>query len=146
MPSSRQYPYIRFDYDDREKLHRQAVEIKNLTHGYDRELFKNFNLLVEAGERIAVIGENGIGKTTFLRALVGELKPNHGEIKWAEKAKIGYFAQDHATDFEKDVTLFDWQISHCNFAVQQATWQCGNYFFNATKAGSFQNGNRQLQT
>jgi ATPase subunit of ABC transporter with duplicated ATPase domains len=39
---------------------------------------------------------------------VGDLKPNHGEIKWAEKAKIGYFAQDHATDFEKDVTLFDW--------------------------------------
>jgi ATPase subunit of ABC transporter with duplicated ATPase domains len=108
VPSSRQYPYIRFDYDDREKLHRQAVEIKNLTHGYDRELFKNFNLLVEAGERIAVIGENGIGKTTFLRALVGEIKPNHGEIKWAEKAKIGYFSQDHATDFEKDVTLFDW--------------------------------------
>ena len=108
VPSSRQYPYIRFDYDDKDKLHRQAVEIKNLTHGYDRELFKNFNLLVEAGERIAVIGENGIGKTTFLRALVGDIKPNHGEIKWAEKAKIGYFAQDHATDFEKDVTLFDW--------------------------------------
>jgi ATPase subunit of ABC transporter with duplicated ATPase domains len=72
VPSSRQYPYIRFDYDDKDKLHRQAVEIKNLTHGYDKELFKNFNLLVEAGERIAVIGENGIGKTTFLRALVGE--------------------------------------------------------------------------
>ena len=108
VPSSRQYPYIRFDYDDKDKLHRQAVEIKNLTHGFDQELFKNFNLLVEAGERIAVIGENGIGKTTFLRCLVNELKPNHGEIKWAEKAKIGYFAQDHATDFEKDVTLFDW--------------------------------------
>jgi ATPase subunit of ABC transporter with duplicated ATPase domains len=63
---------------------------------------------VEAGERIAIIGENGIGKTTFLKCLVGSLKPKHGEIKWAEKAKIGYFAQDHAADFEKDVTLFDW--------------------------------------
>jgi len=103
-----QYPYIRFDYDDKDKLHRQAVEIKNLSHGFDRVLFNNFNLLVEAGERIAVIGENGIGKTTFLRCLAGDLKANHGEIKWAEKAKIGYFAQDHATDFEKDVTLFDW--------------------------------------
>jgi ABC-type multidrug transport system ATPase subunit len=108
VPSSRQYPYIRFDYDDKDKLHRQAVEIKNLTHGFDRELFKNFNLLVEAGERIAVIGENGIGKTTFLRCLVNDLNPNHGDIKWAEKAKIGYFSQDHATDFEKDLTLFDW--------------------------------------
>ena len=108
VPSSRQYPYIRFDYDDKDKLHRQAVEIKNLSHGFDQVLFKNFNLLVEAGERIAIIGENGIGKTTFLRCLAADLKPNHGVIKWTEKAKISFFAQDHAIDFEKDVTLFDW--------------------------------------
>ena len=57
---------------------------------------------------VGVVAPNGIGKTTFLKAVVGDIKPNHGEIKWAEKAKIGYFSQDHATDFEKDVTLFDW--------------------------------------
>ena len=109
-PSSRQYPWIRFEFDDKDKLHRQAVEIENLGFAYpDNEpLFKNLSLTVNAGEKIAIIGENGIGKTTFLRCLVGDLKPNHGEIKWAEKAKVGYFAQDHAIDFEKDVTLFDW--------------------------------------
>ena len=55
-PSSRQYPFIRFEYDDREKLHRNAVELEKLSHGFDgRTLFNDFNLLVEAGERIAII-------------------------------------------------------------------------------------------
>ena len=65
-------------------------------------LFHNLNLPLEAGERIAIIGPNGIGKTTLLRCLVGDLEPDHGDVKWAEKAKIGYFAQDHAADFDED--------------------------------------------
>ncbi|HWU83605.1 MAG TPA: ABC-F family ATPase [Methylophilaceae bacterium] len=107
-PSSRQYPFIRFEYDDREKLHRQAVEIEKLSHGYDKPLFNDFNLMVDAGEKIAIIGENGIGKTTLLRCIAGEIKPNHGSVKWAEKAKLGYFAQDHEYEFENGETLFDW--------------------------------------
>jgi ATPase subunit of ABC transporter with duplicated ATPase domains len=107
-PSSRQYPFVRFEYDEREKLHRNAVEVQKLSHGFDRVLFNDFNLLVEAGEKIAIIGENGIGKTTLLRCLAVDLKPNHGTVKWAEKANIGYFAQDHAADFEEDLNLFDW--------------------------------------
>ncbi len=107
-PSSRQYPFIRFEYDDREKLHRNAVEVQKLSHGFDRVLFNDFDLLVEAGEKIAIIGENGIGKTTLLRCLAGDLAPKHGTVKWAEKANIGYFAQDHAADFEEDLNLFDW--------------------------------------
>lgn len=107
-PSSRQYPFIRFEYDDREKLHRNAVEVEKLSHGFDRVLFNDFDLLVEAGEKIAIIGENGIGKTTLLRCLARDLTPNHGSVKWAEKANIGYFAQDHAEDFEEDLNLFDW--------------------------------------
>jgi ATPase subunit of ABC transporter with duplicated ATPase domains len=107
-PSSRQYPFIRFEYDDREKLHRNAVEVEKLSHGFDRILFNDFDLLVEAGEKIAIIGENGIGKTTLLRCLARDLTPKHGNVKWAEKANIGYFAQDHAADFEEDLNLFDW--------------------------------------
>jgi ATPase subunit of ABC transporter with duplicated ATPase domains len=107
-PSSRQYPFIRFEYDEREKLHRNAVELEKLSHGFDQPLFSNFSMMVEAGEKIAIIGENGVGKTTFLRCLAGDLKPNHGRVKWAEKANIGYFAQDHAAEFEEGLNLFDW--------------------------------------
>ena len=107
-PSSRQYPFIRFEYDEREKLHRQAVEVKNLSKGFDHVLFSGLNLQIEASERVAIIGENGIGKTTLLRCLAGDLAPDHGSVKWAEKANIGYFAQDHAADFSKDMLLGEW--------------------------------------
>ena len=60
------------------------------------------------GERIAVIGPNGIGKTTLLRCLTGDLEPSAGTVKWTENAQIGYYAQDHAADFEADTQLFDW--------------------------------------
>jgi len=107
-PSSRQYPFIRFDYDEREKLHRVAVEVQNMSKGFDRPLFSNFNFRVEAGERVAIIGPNGIGKTTLLRCLAGDLEVDNGTIKWTDKANVGYFAQDHAHDFAKDVVLTDW--------------------------------------
>ncbi len=107
-PSSRQYPFIRFEFDDKEKLHRQALEVQKLSHGFDRTLFNDLDLMIDAGERVAIIGENGVGKTTLLRCLMGELQANHGQVKWAEKARLGYFAQDHSALFDTDMPLFDW--------------------------------------
>jgi len=107
-PSSRQYPYIRFEYDEKEKLHRLAVEVKGLAKSYDKPLIKGLDLTIEAGEKVAIIGPNGIGKTTLLRCLLGDLKPDYGTVKWAEKARPGYCAQDHAADFAAESTLFDW--------------------------------------
>ncbi|MEX9626527.1 ATP-binding cassette domain-containing protein, partial [Proteus mirabilis] len=51
---------------------------------------------------------NGVGKSTMIKTLVGELTPDNGRVKWSENATIGYYAQDHATDFEVDMTVFDW--------------------------------------
>jgi ATPase subunit of ABC transporter with duplicated ATPase domains len=106
-PSSRQNPFIRFNQE--KKLYRSALEVVGLSKGYDgNPLFENLNLLVEVGERVAIIGPNGIGKTTLLRCLVRDLEADGGEVKWSENADIGYFAQDHAADFANDMTLFDW--------------------------------------
>ncbi|MDR2195630.1 MAG: ABC-F family ATPase, partial [Gallionellaceae bacterium] len=107
-PSSRQYPFIRFEIDDREKLHRVAVEVQKMAKGYDHALFSNLNFRIEAGEKVAIIGPNGIGKTTLLRCLAGDLAPDTGTIKWAEKANLGYFAQDHAHEFDNGKVLTDW--------------------------------------
>lgn len=105
-PSSRQSPFIRFDQD--KKLHRVALEVKGLEKHFDEELFSGLDLTVEVGERIAIIGQNGIGKSTLLKCLVGDLEPNAGTVKWSENSNIGYYAQDHAADFEEDKTLYDW--------------------------------------
>jgi len=107
-PSSRQYPFIRFEYDEREKLHRVAVEVQHMSKGFDRVLYSNVNFRIDAGERVAIIGPNGIGKTTLLRCLAGDLIADTGTIKWADKAKLGYYAQDHAADFAEDNLMMDW--------------------------------------
>jgi ATPase subunit of ABC transporter with duplicated ATPase domains len=106
-PSSRVNPFIRFDQT--KKLHRLALEVENLSKGYGAEpLFKDLNLMVAVGERVAVIGPNGIGKSTLLRTLVGDLEADTGAVKWSENAEIGYYAQDHAEDFAEDMTLLEW--------------------------------------
>jgi len=119
-PSSRQYPWIRFEYDDKDKLHRLAVEVENLSFTYpggERPIFNNLTFAVEAGDRVAVIGENGAGKTTLLKLLMGELTPNHGTLKWADKAKLGYYAQDHAAEFANPVSLTDWVAPYARATI-----------------------------
>jgi ATPase subunit of ABC transporter with duplicated ATPase domains len=106
-PSSRVSPFIRFKQE--KKLHRQALILESLGHGFDDEtLFENSNLILEAGSRMAVIGENGAGKTTFLRCLMDELSANSGVIKWSENSTLGYCPQDSTADFDTDLNLFDW--------------------------------------
>ncbi len=106
------YPYLRFDQD--KKLYRAVFEASGLGKGYDEgPLFKNLSLTVNVGERVAIIGPNGVGKTTLLRTLLPDycqegLTPDAGEVKWSENANVGYFAQDHTRDFEKDMSVFDW--------------------------------------
>jgi ATPase subunit of ABC transporter with duplicated ATPase domains len=109
-PSSRQYPWIRFDYDEKEKLHRLACEVEGLSFAYEpsQPVIRNISFNIAAGDRVAIIGENGVGKTTLLRLLVGELKAQKGAVKWAEKARPGYFAQDHSADFDSDRPLTEW--------------------------------------
>jgi len=105
--SSRMTPSISFKQD--KKLHRQALTLEDLAHGFEEgNLFSKGNLILEAGARLAVIGENGVGKTTFLRCLVDEIKANEGEVKWAENATFGYCPQDSTADFDSDLNLFDW--------------------------------------
>ena len=105
--SSRQNPFIRFEQD--KKLFRNALEVENLSKGFDNgPLFKGVKLLMEVGEKLAVLGTNGVGKSTLLKTLVGATEPDSGSVKWSENAKIGYYAQDHEYEFENDLTVFDW--------------------------------------
>jgi ATPase subunit of ABC transporter with duplicated ATPase domains len=105
--SSRIAPSIRFT--ESKKLHRQALILENFGHGFDGELlFSKGDLILEAGSKLAIIGENGVGKTTFLKCLMGELSAMEGVVKWSENAAIGYCPQDSSKDFDNDLTLFDW--------------------------------------
>ncbi|MCO7226731.1 ABC-F family ATPase [Pleionea sp. CnH1-48] len=104
--SSRQNPFIRFTQE--KKLYRLALELEKVSQGFEELLFKDLTMKVEVGEKVAIIGQNGIGKSTLLNTLAEVMQPKSGEIKWSENANIGYYAQDHAADFEEDMNLFDW--------------------------------------
>jgi len=105
--SSRVSPYLRFTQD--KKLFRQAVTFEKISKGFSEgPLFENGNLMLEAGSRLAIIGENGVGKTTLLRCLLDEIQPDKGKIQMSENATIGYCPQDNTADFDNSLTLFDW--------------------------------------
>lgn len=86
--------------------------MQSLSKAYDKPLFKNVDLMVEAGERIAIIGANGIGKTTLLRCIGGDditgMHADYGTVKWAENANVGYMPQDPTEEFASDKNLTDW--------------------------------------
>jgi len=122
-PSSRQYPWIRFEYDERDKLHRLACEIDNLSFAYEgseRSVISRFSIAIDAGEKVAIIGENGVGKTTLIKLLVGELTPQRGTVKWAEKAKPGYYAQDHSAEFAGGESLTEWIADYARVSADSA--------------------------
>ena len=106
-PSSRVSPFIRFEQE--KPLRRIAVEADGISKGFDEGLlFDDFDLTIEAGSKVAILGQNGIGKSTLLRCLLDKLELDGGSIKWSENAKVGYFAQDNGPEFESDMSLFDW--------------------------------------
>ncbi len=108
-PSTRQNPYIRFE--QAKKLYRSAVTVENLSFRYpgtDRDIFKGLNFTIEAEQRVAIIGPNGIGKTTLMRCLAGDLTPTTGRISWVENAQPGYMPQDPQAEFEQKVDLMTW--------------------------------------
>ncbi len=78
-----------------EKLESPVILLENITFGYDRNeiLFDKLNFLLDANSRIAVVGPNGIGKSTLLKLICGYIRPISGEKKTHKKLKIGYWGQ-----------------------------------------------------
>ena len=87
-PSSRMSPYIRFEQD--KKLYRLAVGVEKLSKSYgDRPIFRDVNLTIEAGQRVAVVGTNGIGKTTLLRSIMGEIpSTRHRQVGRERRGRV----------------------------------------------------------
>jgi len=88
-----------------EKSGRKVIEARSITHGYNGEtLLDNFKIKIMRGDRIGLIGNNGVGKSTLLKILLGELQPDEGSVKLGTGLKVGYFDQIHRElDLEKTV-------------------------------------------
>ena len=103
--SSRVYPFIRFEQEH--KLLNIILEVKNLYKNYDKlKVLENFNLTLNAEDRLAILGPNGIGKTTLINCLINEIENDGGLIKWSENANIAYFSQN--INDNTNISLLDW--------------------------------------
>ena len=89
---------------------RKVLEAKNVTHSYDGEtLLTGFNLRVMRGDRIGLVGNNGVGKTTLLKILLGELQPDRGSVSLGTQLSVGYFDQVRQT-LNRDQTVA-WNVA-----------------------------------
>ena len=111
--SSRRYPKFRFE--QRRPSGREVLRIAGLEKAFgENEVLHGVGLEVSRGDRLVIMGPNGIGKSTLLKIAVGELPPDRGEIAWGYETHPGYFAQDHHEQLgDSDRTAEQWLWDFC---------------------------------
>ena len=93
--------------DTAEQSGRKVVEARSITHGYNNEtLIKNFKLKIMRGDRIGLIGNNGVGKSTLLKILLGLIEPDEGSVKLGTNLSLGYFDQV-ARELDADKSIME---------------------------------------
>lgn len=117
-PSSRVSPYIKFT--SKQPLGKQVVAIEGVSKSFgELSVLRDVNIEIMNGDKVAIIGQNGIGKTTLLNVMMGELTPDSGAVTWGQSAMPTYFTQDHNDTIRKDTTLYDWLGSFDDQVDQQ---------------------------
>ncbi|MGG1574822.1 ABC-F family ATP-binding cassette domain-containing protein [Fictibacillus sp. NRS-1165] len=91
---AKEKPKPEFNFKEARTSGKMIFETKNLVIGYDEPLSRPLDLRMERGQKIALVGANGIGKTTLLRSILGEIKPISGSVERGEYLHIGYFEQE----------------------------------------------------
>ncbi|HSX10571.1 MAG TPA: ABC-F family ATP-binding cassette domain-containing protein [Chlamydiales bacterium] len=107
--SNIQRPYIRFAVPEKQSG-QVVVKVDSLSKAYDAPVIRDFTFEIHRGERIAVIGNNGRGKTTLLKLLAGLLTPDSGKVTLGHSVEVGYCPQNHGEVLQKHSkqTAFDW--------------------------------------
>jgi ATPase subunit of ABC transporter with duplicated ATPase domains len=100
-------PFIRFE--QKKPSSKQTLTIENLGKSWpETTVCEQFRAVVTRGERVAIIGRTGVGKTTLCKMLMQELKPDTGSIEWGTGTSIGYLAQDHRSGIANGTTVSQW--------------------------------------
>jgi ATPase subunit of ABC transporter with duplicated ATPase domains len=88
---------------------KQTLTVESLSKKWPGvEICRDFTTLVNKGDKVAIVGGNGVGKTTLCRMLMGELPPDAGTIEWGHEVALGYLPQDHGDSIAKDTTIDQW--------------------------------------
>ncbi len=105
--SSRISPDLRFEQS--RPSGRTVLTVKNVSKKFaDTEVLKNISFEIQRGEKVAIIGPNGIGKSTLLKIILDQLSADVGNHKWGYETQISYFAQDHHEQLSGKISAYDW--------------------------------------
>ena len=105
--SNIQAPFIKFE--QKAPSGKQTLTVEGIAKSYGGlDVVLPFSALVTRGEKVCVIGKNGVGKTTLVKMLSGELQPDRGHVKWGHQAQVGYLPQDQAGVIRPGTTAFGW--------------------------------------
>ena len=107
QPSSRKYPYVGFDQE--REAGNDLLSIDHMSKSIDGQvLFEKLNITIEKGEKVALVGPNGLAKTALFQILMGEMSADTGAFKWGVSTKRAYFPKDNAKYFESTLSVVDW--------------------------------------
>ena len=120
-------PKPEFHFKEGRTTSRIIFEARDLVIGYDEPLSKPLNLTMERKEKVALIGANGIGKTTLLKSILGLIPPLSGEVEQGDYLEIGYFEQEISGSGDNSCIDEIWQEfpSYTQYAVRSALAKCG---------------------
>lgn len=116
--SNIQRPFIRFEQE--KPSGREVLIARGISKGFDGKLlFDKLDLEIERGDKVAIIGANGVGKTTLLRCLMGDLPVDKGTVKWTDNATWSYYPQDYHDEIKPGFTAFEWLMQFMKDEGQQ---------------------------
>ncbi len=107
QPSSRRYPNLSFVPETTSGI--TPLRVKGVSKSYnEKQVLKDVEFEVPRGDKIAIIGPNGIGKSTLVKILVGDLEPDTGTFKWGHRCAMSYFSQDHRAQVGGSGSPLEW--------------------------------------
>ncbi len=107
LHSSRVSPHFKFT--PKRPSGKQVCKVEGLKKSFqDKVLFEKLNFEIQRGDKVAIMGVNGKGKSTLLKVLTQQIEPDEGKVTWGSEIRLSYFSQDHHEELNHSVSVFHW--------------------------------------
>lgn len=121
-------PY--FNFQHKKRSGKSVIQVESLHKKFDeRVLLKEVSFNIQRSDKCAIIGPNGIGKSTLLKILLSELKADQGNFEWSDTVQVGYFAQDYRTQLPPEQTVWQWMENNIVAPEQEIRKVLGQVLF-----------------